>query len=100
MLAEMWNSSGWHSYSDYPELADNKKLKEYFDEVLDKSGFKILNYVEHEFEPQGFTALWLLSESHFAIHTFPEEDKFYWEISSCVELYFYNFQEVMRDLML
>lgn len=35
--------------------------------------------------------LWLLAESHFAIHTFPEENKMYIEISSCVKMYFDNF---------
>jgi len=32
-----------------------------------------------------------LSESHFAIHTFPEENKFYWELSSCIEQKYVDF---------
>ena len=47
--------------------------------------------VEHYFEVQGYTALWLLSESHFALHTFPEEHKMYIEISSCVKEYYDKF---------
>ena len=41
-------------------------------------------------EPEGYTALWLLGESHFAIHTFPEEQKTYIELSSC-NLEYYEF---------
>ena len=39
--------------------------------------------MEHAFEPIGWTGIWLLAESHLAIHTFPEENKTYIEISSC-----------------
>ena len=60
-------------------------LKESFDHILKESGFKILNFMEHFFEPQGYTAIWLLGESHFALHTFPEENKTYIELSSCNE---------------
>lgn len=67
------------------------KLRKKFDKILKDSGFTILNYSEYHFEPFGFTSLYLLSESHFAIHTFPEENKTYIEISSCVKLPFDNF---------
>ena len=87
MEAKMWN------YADWVETADfcNESLKTFFDDVLEKSGFCILNFIEHVFEPQGYTALWLLSESHFAIHTFPEENKYYIELSSCIEDKYDNF---------
>jgi S-adenosylmethionine decarboxylase len=32
----------------------------------------LLNEVLHQFEPQGITALALLSESHISVHTWPE----------------------------
>ena len=34
---------------------------------------EILNVASHKFEPQGFTLVALLSESHFSFHTFPEK---------------------------
>lgn len=77
MKAEIYNISGWINSVD--ELV----IKKYFDELLKKSGFTILNYQEHYFKPIGYTGLWLLSESHFAVHTFPEEQKSYIELSSC-----------------
>lgn len=38
---------------------------------------------EHHFSPQGYTCLWLLAESHLALHSFPEEAHTYIELSSC-----------------
>ena len=64
--------------------------------MLIRSGFTIINKIEHFFPHQGYTGLWLLAESHFAIHTFPEENKIYVEISSCVKKYFDKFIEEFK----
>lgn len=85
MKAQIWNKNGWVN-----EI-DPTKLKNIFSELLGLSGFDILNFQEHFFEPIGWTGLWLLGESHFAIHTFPEEKKSYIELSSCNEDYFLYF---------
>ncbi len=85
MKAEMYNYHRWIKYENEEILIKR------FETLLIKSGFKILKKVEHYFENQGYTGLWLLAESHFAIHTFPEENKVYIEISSCVKEYFDNF---------
>jgi S-adenosylmethionine decarboxylase len=39
------------------------------------SGATVVQTIFKEFEPQGCTVLTLLSESHFSIHTWPEEGK-------------------------
>ncbi len=75
----MFNHSEWVSETN------PFKLRTKYKELLEDSGFGILSFMEYSFEPQGYTAIWLLSESHFAIHTFPEEGKSYIEISSCIE---------------
>lgn len=62
-----------------------------FDKILRRSGFNVLNVSEHHFQPQGYTALWLLCESHFAVHTFPEFGRSYIELSSCNLEYYQNF---------
>ena len=77
MIAQIWNKSGWI------EEINPTMLKNNFSNLLGLSGFDILNFQEHYFEPQGYTALWLLGESHLAIHTFPEEKKSYIELASC-----------------
>lgn len=74
-----------YNYRVWVEEVQPTVLKSSFDELLSESGFTILNFMEHFFEPQGYTAIWLLGESHFALHTFPEENKTYIELSSCNE---------------
>ena len=67
------------------------KLKKDVEGLIIGSGFTALKFVDHAFEPQGYTALWLLAESHCALHTFPEEQKAYLEISSCNSEMYVNF---------
>ena len=85
MIAQMFNHSEWI------ENTDPLYLNKYYEKYLLDSGFKILNIIDYHFEPQGYTALYLLSESHFAIHTFPEESRTYIELSSCIEAPFNKF---------
>lgn len=82
MKADMWNISGWSL------LKPDEILVEEISRELKASGFRILKFVDYKFEPHGYTALWLLAESHYAIHTFPEENKYYWELSSCVKEFY------------
>ncbi len=69
-----------------------------FDDILRRSGFNVLNVSEHHFQPQGYTALWLLCESHFAVHTFPEFGRSYIELSSCNLEYYQNFLNETKQL--
>lgn len=61
--------------------------------LLCSSGFTIINFTEHYFTPYGYTALWLLAESHAALHTFPEQQRSYLELSSCVESLYLRFRQ-------
>lgn len=69
MQAKIWNFSEWI------QETNPQKIRQMFDEWLRKAGFNILCFTDHHFSPQGYTALWLLTESHFAVHTFPEFGK-------------------------
>lgn len=91
MLAQIWNNNGWIKETD-PDKINAKYTK-----ALKESGFHILGEVEHHFKPQGYTKLWLLGESHFAIHTFPEENKTYFELSSCNKEYFDRFIDATKE---
>ena len=77
MKAEIFNYHGWIGETS-PE-----KVKNLMEDLLKTSGFMILDRVEHTFVPDGFTAVWILAESHLAVHSFPEANKTYIEISSC-----------------
>jgi len=92
MEAKIWNHSEWIG------LTDKQKLKDTFTKMLIDAEFTILDYIEYDFKPQGYTGLWLLAESHFAIHTFPEEKKSYIELSSCNELKNDSFMELLKTV--
>jgi S-adenosylmethionine decarboxylase len=79
MQARIWHKNYWITETD-PKI-----LKADFDIRLKAAGFGICDFMEKHFEPYGYTAIWLLSESHLAVHTFPEEGKSYVELSSCIE---------------
>lgn len=91
MQAKIWNNSGWCAKTNPDELRAECT------HILQECGFNILQVTEHHFEPQGYTALWLLSESHFAIHTFPEFGCTYFEISSCNLDYYKKFLELTEN---
>ncbi len=90
MKAQMFN------HKDWIDETNPYKIRKKYNRLLKKSGFGVLSFVEYHFEPYGYTALWLLSESHFAIHTFPEENKTYIELSSCIENQYNKFKKLNK----
>jgi len=55
------------------DLNDWPKLREMCEAALDKSNMTVVKVTAHKFVPQGVTAVWILAESHMAVHTYPEE---------------------------
>jgi S-adenosylmethionine decarboxylase len=90
MEAKIYNHQQWIP------LTDPKQLRYIFDAMLIESGHKIINVVQHEWQPQGYTCLYLLAESHFAIHTWPEQQTTYLELSSCNRDYFHAFTVLLK----
>ena len=70
-------------FSAWIRYDEENEIKSTLGSILKESQFTIINFIEHYFVPSGYTALWLLSESHCALHTFPEDSKAYVELSSC-----------------
>lgn len=91
MQAKIWNHSEWIKETD-PSI-----LKILLKELLISSGFEVLGFTEHHFHPYGYTALWLLAESHLAVHTFPEEEKSYVELSSCMLDKYMLFLKLLKE---
>lgn len=87
------------NYQNWVDETDPFELRRKYDSQLKESGFGVLSFMEYNFEPEGYTAIWLLSESHFAIHTFPEEGKSYIELSSCIENQYLEFMKLEGDLI-
>lgn len=89
MKAQMWNKRFW------VKETNPVTLQKVYNQIILDAGFGICQFTEHYFEPQGYTGIWLLSESHLAIHTFPEENKTYIELTSCVKKQFDQFSKLV-----
>lgn len=75
--AQVFNLKGWI------ELIEPTILIEVFQSELEQAGFTILNFTSNEFPNNGFTAVWVLAESHLALHSFAESGWTYLELTSC-----------------
>lgn len=64
-------------------LNDEKFLIDLIENAAVCSGATVLKTVFHKFDPQGITAICLLSESHISIHSWPEENKAALDIYTC-----------------
>lgn len=66
-------------------LNDQENLNNILEMICDFYQFQIIDKVRKIFEPQGFTILYLLSESHLSIHTFPEKSFLSFDLYTCRE---------------
>ena len=84
-------SSGKHMICDIKNIRnknlihDLKKMELLLETICKAYDFTVLNRAAHEFSPQGLSILYLLSESHISIHTFPERDYIALDIYTCRE---------------
>ncbi len=73
------------SYLDCdPEaLEDSKALLEAMGRAVKASRATLLDQTVYFFEPKGVTAVYLLSESHASIHTYPEKNACFVDLFTC-----------------
>ena len=93
MKAQIYNYQEWISETD------PKRLFQLFNNLLKESKYTILDSIDYHFQPQGYTCMWLLAESHFALHTFPEENKTYIELSGCNKEMNVSFEKNLKILI-
>ena len=97
----MSSSSGKHLICDIKNiknqclLNDVEQLKQVFDYICEKYNYNVLHKVQHLFDPQGITILYMLSESHLSIHTFPEKGYAALDLYTCRE---YDNNDVYLDI--
>ena len=88
-MFQNYDSSGKHMICDFKGIQNSKllnscsDLKKMLKNICVEYDFQILQEVEHQFEPQGCSILFLLSESHLSIHTFPERNHMSFDIYTC-----------------
>jgi S-adenosylmethionine decarboxylase len=85
---EQYNVEGDHCIADLWQcdkeiLNDKKKIKKILKEAALASGATPLKYQDFKFNPNGITGVWILSESHISIHTYPEHEYAHVDIFTC-----------------
>ena len=68
---------------DYEKLNDESFLRCILNRAAKFANATVLNLISNKFEPQGVTAVALLSESHISIHTWPESNYSAIDIFTC-----------------
>jgi S-adenosylmethionine decarboxylase len=82
-------STGKHMICDLTNIRNLTRLEsmdsmhELLEDICHKYDFTVLNKTQYKFEPQGLTILYMLSESHISIHTFPEQSYLALDIYTC-----------------
>lgn len=81
---------GKHMTLEYYEcdchvLADAARVKEVFLRAARASGATVISAEFHDFKPQGVSGVVVISESHFAVHAWPEHDYAAVDIFTCGE---------------
>jgi S-adenosylmethionine/arginine decarboxylase-like enzyme len=76
--------AGKHLICDFKNIKTfDIDIKSICKELCHLHHFEILGEVEHIFHPQGYTFLFLLSESHLSVHTFPEKKYLSFDLYTC-----------------
>ena len=65
---------------------DPSLFEKVIQDIAEAAKVTILNISKHKFEPQGFTILALLAESHISFHTFPEKNIISFDFFTCGEV--------------
>lgn len=76
---------GNHYIANFMECdeIDLDTIKKGFELAIHKSGATILGKSEYVFENNGLTMVFLLSESHASIHTYPEHNSVFIDFFTC-----------------
>ena len=68
---------------DYEKLNDESFLRCTLSNAARLANARVLNLISNKFDPQGVTAIALLSESHISLHTWPESNYAAVDIFTC-----------------
>jgi len=66
-------------------LADAAAMKALFIRAAEVSGAHVVDAIFHAFQPQGVSGVVVISESHFAVHAWPEHDYAAVDLFTCGE---------------
>lgn len=85
---ENYHFAGKHFLASYLDcdrkaIADLSNLLQAMDNAVKKSGATILSHTPYIFPPNGLTIVYLLSESHASLHTYPEHGACFVDLFTC-----------------
>jgi S-adenosylmethionine decarboxylase len=85
---EVHQFAGKHFLASYlncdpKALSDVQRLLLAMDEAVKSSGATVLDKCSYTFYPEGVTVVYLLSESHASIHTYPEFGACFVDLFTC-----------------
>lgn len=88
VMADSFEFVGYHLIANYSgcrkgSLVDIGSLRDALERAIVASGASVLCKNEHLFDNDGFSMVFLLSESHASIHTYPEHDSCFLDIFTC-----------------
>ncbi len=86
-----------HHFERWVSETEATSLKAAFSEILEQAGFSVVGFTEHHFPVRGYTCVWLLAESHLAVHTFPADQKTFVQLSSCNEIKAAAFARILTE---
>lgn len=96
---------GKHYLASFMDCNENKlinidELRKAMIEGIKSSGATILSYTEKIFDNNGYTILFLLSESHCSIHTYPEHKSLFTDLFTCGETCDYRgYEKIMKEYL-
>lgn len=97
--------TGTHIIIDVSNIEDNEKLKysstiiPIMDRIVDDFKLNVVGEAFHQFQPFGFTGVYILSESHLSVHTYVEERKMALDLYTCSFFdYGKELYEMMKDI--
>jgi S-adenosylmethionine decarboxylase len=88
-MFEDTNTSGKHLICDFKKIENSKLLNDKLGlklmckNLCIENNFTIIGEVDHDFHPQGCSFVFLLSESHLSVHTFPEKNHMSFDLYTC-----------------
>ena len=68
------------------DMVDMDTIENECEKWINKTKSSVVNKVSYEFSNGGFSCVWLLSESHMSVHTFPEEKGISIDLFTCGDI--------------
>lgn len=105
LFGEEYFFKGKHFIASYLDcdlraLTDLEELLATMETATRASGASLLDKVSYVFPPNGLTAVFLLSESHVSIHTYPEHGSCFIDLFTCGDhCSAFGFHEIMMQYL-